>query len=158
MTQYEISVAQLDDAEAILSLQKRAYEQEARLYGDWTIPPLTQTLASLQDEIRDGRVLKYVQSDKLVGSVRAHSEGEKALIGRLIVEPQLQGQGIGSTLLAAIESQHPSASSFDLFTGSKSEGNIHLYKRHGYRIVDEEALSPSVTLVFMSKPNQRTAT
>ena len=35
--------ADLADAAAILELQKRAYQQEAALYDDWTIPPLTQT-------------------------------------------------------------------------------------------------------------------
>lgn len=35
--------ADLADAVAILELQKRAYQQEAALYDDWTIPPLTQT-------------------------------------------------------------------------------------------------------------------
>ena len=31
---------------AILELQKLAYQSEARLYEDWTLPPLTQTLGS----------------------------------------------------------------------------------------------------------------
>ena len=35
---------------AILALQKLAYESEARLYDDWKLPPLTQTLDSLQAE------------------------------------------------------------------------------------------------------------
>ncbi len=54
-----ITIAEIDDAEEILSLQKRAYESGASLYGDWTIPPLTQSLNSLQAEISTGHVLKY---------------------------------------------------------------------------------------------------
>jgi hypothetical protein len=37
--------AVLDDAPAILELQRNAYRSEAVLYNDWSIPPLTQTLA-----------------------------------------------------------------------------------------------------------------
>ena len=152
-----ITLAEIDDAEAILSLQKRAYESEAKLYNDWAIPPLIQSLDSLKDEILTGGVLKYSQGEAIIGSVRASLQNGKCEIGRLIVAPEFQGQGIGSTLLTAIEARFPHAHSFELFTGSKSEGNIRLYRRHGYEITTTKVLSPAVTLVFMSK-SQRVAT
>ena len=40
---------------------------------------------------------------------------------------------------------------FDLFTGRRSEGNIRLHERLGYRRGREQAPSPGVTLVFMEK-------
>jgi len=147
-----ITLAKINDAEEILSLQKRAYESEARLYDDWSIPPLTQSLSSLKDEILAGGVLKYSQGEVIIGSVRASFQDGKCEIGRLIVAPEFQGQGIGSTLLKSIEARFPQAHSFELFTGSKSEGNIRLYQRHGYEIFATKALSPTVTFVFMSKP------
>jgi hypothetical protein len=36
----EISPAAVDDAEAILALQRLAYQSEAAIYDDFTIPPL----------------------------------------------------------------------------------------------------------------------
>ena len=126
-----ISTATIADAVHILALQKRAYESEARLYHDWTIPPLTQTIASLLDEIKSTTVLKAAHGPAIVGSVRAFFKGQTLQIGRLVVEPDLQGQGIGSELLRAIEQAFPQAKRFELFTGSKSEGNIRLYRRHG---------------------------
>ena len=147
-----IASAKIDDAEAILSLQKRAFESEAKLYNDWGIPPLTQSLDSLKAEILAGGVLKYSQDGVIIGSVRALLQGGKCKIGRMMVAPEFQGQGIGSTLLAAIEARFPQAHSFELFTGAKSEGNIRLYRRHGYEIVTTKAYSPTITLVFMSKP------
>jgi RimJ/RimL family protein N-acetyltransferase len=150
-----ITLAQINDAEAILGLQKRAYESEARLYNDWRIPPLTQSLDSLKSDILAGGVLKYSRGGAIIGSVRASLRDGKCEIGRLIVEPAFQGQGIGSALLAAIEAKFPQADRFELFTGSRSEGNIHLYQRHGYAITAIQALSPAVTLVFMAKPQKR---
>jgi hypothetical protein len=47
----EIATAVPTDAAAILDLQKRAYQSEAQLYNDWSLPPLTQSLESLQHEI-----------------------------------------------------------------------------------------------------------
>ena len=146
-----ITLAEIEDAEAILALQKRAYQSEAKLYDDWSIPPLTQSLDSLRAEILAGKVLKYRQDEVIIGSVRASFHDGKCEIGRLIVEPELQGQGIGSALLAAVEAMFPQARGFELFTGSRSEGNIRLYRRHGYEIVATKALTPALELVFMSK-------
>jgi hypothetical protein len=43
----------------------------ARLYDDWSTPPLTQTLESLQEEFAISLVLKAVSGSRLMGSVRA---------------------------------------------------------------------------------------
>lgn len=146
-----IAYPTLDDAEDILALQKLAYESEARLYNDWTLPPLTQTLPSLLDEFATSVLLKAMEGDRLVGSVRARESEGLCQIGRLIVQPQLQGQGIGTMLLRHIESAFPQARVFELFTGSRSEGNLRLYERLGYRRSREKVLSPAVTLVFLEK-------
>jgi ribosomal protein S18 acetylase RimI-like enzyme len=148
---YNISPAFITDAESILSLQKRAYESEARLYNDWSIPPLVQTLSSLVEELNAITVLKAVEGGVIVGSVRAKLDGATCSIGRLIVEPARQGHGIGTALLQAVESSFPNATQFELFTGSRSEGNIRLYRRHGYAVVRTEQLSEQVSLVFMHK-------
>lgn len=42
-----ITAASPADAAAILALQKLAYQSEARLYNDFSIPPLLQTLEEL---------------------------------------------------------------------------------------------------------------
>ena len=147
-----IALATTADAAPLLALQRRAYEAEARLYDDWTIPPLTQSLASLLAEIESMTVLKASVGGALVGSVRARCEGQTCLVGRLFVAPQRQGQRIGGALLAAIEAQFASAAVFELFTGSRSEGNIRLYRRHGYAIAATQRLSDQVSIVVMRKP------
>jgi len=141
-----------EDAADILALQQAAYQSEAELYQDWSIPPLTQSLSELQQEIATITVLKASQGSRLVGSVRAvQQEDNSVAIGRLIVDPALQGQGIGSCLMAEIEAAFPTAPRFELFTGSLSLRNIHLYERLGYTVFARKQLSPQVELVFMEK-------
>jgi hypothetical protein len=50
-----------------------------------------------------------------------------------------------------IEAAFPQARVFELFTGSRSEGNLRLYERLGYTRTREKVVSPTVTLVFMEK-------
>jgi len=149
---YPITRATFDDAAAILALQKRAYESEARLYDDWSIPPLTQSLESLCQELTRSVALKCEREGTIVGSVRGTLNDGVCHIGRLIVEPAFQRRGIASALLAAIELEFPAARSFELFTGSRSADNIRLYERHGYQRTTTRVLSPQVTLVYLIKP------
>ena len=146
--------ADICDADEILALQKLAYESEALLYDDWTIPPLTQTLTDFEAEFGNKVVLKAVDGDTIVGSVRASLDGATCRIGRLIVHPEHQRKGIGSLLMARIERTFPRAERFELFTGTRSANNIRLYKRLGYREYREENLSPQVRIVFMEKRNK----
>ncbi|WP_020396593.1 GNAT family N-acetyltransferase [Thiolinea disciformis] len=152
----QILKANSEDAEAILALQRLAYQSEARLYNDWTLPALTQTLASLQKEFNESVVLKILQHDYLIGSVRAKLIDSICHIGRLIVAPHYQRQGIGSSLLKAIEGECAHCEKYVLFTGSLSIANIRLYQHHGYTITHQQVLSPTVELTFLEKPNQRT--
>ena len=149
-----IEPATIDDAEAILELQKLAYQSEARLYDDRSIPPLTQTLDDLHAEFSRARFLKATLEGVIVGSVRATENEGVCSIGRLIVHPEHQGLGIGTRLMKAIEAMFPEAKKFELFTGSKSEGNIRLYSRLGYSISRTQQLSAKVLLVFMEKPGR----
>ncbi|MGI6656883.1 MAG: GNAT family N-acetyltransferase [Desulfobulbus sp.] len=145
--------AERSDAETILELQKIAYESEARLYNDWSIPPLTQSVASLLEDFESHVILKAVQDGRIVGSVRAKVRNGKYVIGRLFVHPAYQGQGIGSMLLGEIEKSAPaSVSRCELFTGCRSEANLRLYVRHGYTVTRTESLSLAVTLTFLEKP------
>lgn len=146
------TTATITDAEQILALQRRAYASEARLYNDWTIPPLMQTLESMCEDIRSIAVIKAMEDGALVGSVRGRLSEGTCLVGRLIVEPAHQGRGIGGALLKAIEHAFPQAAAFELFTGLQSERNIRLYQRNGYTVVGTRALSEALSVVVLRKP------
>lgn len=140
------------DAEAILTLQKLAYRSEAERYGDFTIPPLTQTLAGVIEDFNSHLFLKVCTGGRLVGSVKGRLDGRTCYVGRLMVHPDLQGKGLGTRLMQGVETFFPAADRFELFTGHRSEGNIRLYQRLGYRIFRTEPVNTALTLVFMEKP------
>lgn len=132
-----LSTGPLDAAHAgeVLTLQLAAYVAEARRYGDLDLPPLTQTVADVRAELaRDDVVgLGAWDEGRLVGSVRLRIEGAVAHLGRLVVAPDRQGEGIGTRLLAECERAVPAGvTEIRLFTGDRSEANLRLYERTGY--------------------------
>lgn len=150
----EILAAESKDAKEILKLQVLAYQSEAKLYNDWSLPALTQTLDSLHQEFEDSVILKAIVNNQIVGSVRAKIDNGVCKIGRLIVDPEFQKQGIGTALLKNIEKIHENINSFELFTGSKSINNIKLYEKNGYLKSHTKELSENVSLLFLVKSNR----
>lgn len=149
--QIEISRATIDDAVEILALQKLAYQSEARIYNDWTIPPLLQTAEEIKGEFNTHVFLKAVSEHIIVGSVRARLMGTTCHIGRLIVCPKWQNRGLGTRLMTVVEVMHRGAARFELFTGSHSGVNLHLYHKMGYKEFRREPLSSHVELAYLEK-------
>jgi ribosomal protein S18 acetylase RimI-like enzyme len=117
------------DLKAILELQYSAYQSEARLVNDFSLPPLTQTLKNITEDFNSGIILKAVEEDNLneiIGSVRGRFSDGTLYIGRLMVNPSHQNQGIGTALLSAVESFYPHMR-YELFTSDKSNKNLSLY-------------------------------
>ena len=151
-----ISPVQPADVGEILTLQRAAYVTEAQLYSDASLPPLIQTYEELAAELGSDLALKATMGHRIVGSVRARREGSVLHIGRLMVAPDLQGRGIGTRLLTAVEREAAGrVDRYMLFTGQLSHANIRLYERHGYIQVRRVQLKSDVVLVHLEKQADR---
>jgi ribosomal protein S18 acetylase RimI-like enzyme len=146
-----IERAALADAEEILSLQKLAYKSEAEIYDDFTIPPLLQTLEEIRKDFENQIVLKATLGGRIRGSVRAFARGETCYIGRLIVHPEFQNQRIGTKLMNKIEEIFEEANRFELFTGHKSEKNLYLYQKLGYKVFKTVKANDRLNIVYLEK-------
>ncbi|MBN1429934.1 MAG: GNAT family N-acetyltransferase [Anaerolineae bacterium] len=146
-----IEIADVKDAQVILDLQKLAYQSEAAITGDYTIPPLTQSLEEMEQDFRKQVVLKATIDGRIVGSVRGYAKGGTCYIGRVIVHPDCQNQGLGKQLMKAIEDHFDQVDRYELFTGEKSERNLYFYQKLGYRIFRSEQFTEHVTLVYLEK-------
>ena len=67
------------------------------------------------------------------------------------VEPSHQGQGIGASLLLAVELAHPAAERFVLTTSTLVPGNVSFYERRGYRVTELTRYSDKIVLAQMAK-------
>jgi predicted N-acetyltransferase YhbS len=146
-----ITKAERKDLGEILELQYLAFQSEAKLLNDFEIPPLKQTLEETEQDYNKGIILKATdETGKIIGSVRTYTENDTAYMGKLIVQPEKQSQGIGTKLIQAIE-QECTAARYEIFTGEKSVRVIRLYEHLGYVRFKEQKISDKLTLVFLEK-------
>ena len=137
MNESDMRIEQVTDEDAgeLLTLRRAAFVTEAQAYGDPNIPPLTQTLAELREDIVAKGIITLGawSGHRLVGSVRVELEGLKATLGRLAVAPDMQGRGIGTQMMFAVLPLLPDAvEEIWVFTGRDSKQNIALYENQGY--------------------------
>lgn len=142
-----------DDAEEALTLQRAAFVQEALIYDSVQMPPLTQSLDELRAELVDNLGCVARERGRMLGAVRAQRDGDLLLIGRIAIAPDVQGKGIGSRLLDAVEARGREAGcrEAELFTGSLSEANLRLYVRAGYRESGRVEEDEGIEQVFLRK-------
>ena len=158
MNQIKIDNASKSDLKEILDLQKEAYVSEAKIYNDFSIPPLTETIEEIEESFKNHVFLKISLEGEILGSVRAFETNGVCQIGRLIVKQTHQNQGFGKRLLNEIESKFPESEKFELFTGEKSTKNLYLYQKCGYKVVRQQKVSQSLTLIFLNKNNKLSTT
>jgi ech hydrogenase subunit C len=165
--------AQKSDAPEILALQITAYQSEAEIYGEGSLPAQQQTLAELESDfdsvpdlakpfgwtgplpipVEPGQVvfLKAVVNGKIIGAVRGYQCGDSAFLRRLIVHPYFWGRGIGRRLVTELEQAVPQAKRFEIFTGRESAKNLSHFRKLGYQDFQTVQFSPQVTWVYMQK-------
>ena len=162
-TEWTIERAVRGDAGELMTLMRACWVQEAIDSDDVRIPALHETFEDVLEGISawdtyvvrvDGRLIGSVRG-RLAGADTGEGEEDRWEIGRLCVAPDLQGRGLGRTLLEHIEAVAPAqARTYSLFTGARSTRNLRMYKKAGYRLRPELATIPEA--VVLTKRRRRT--
>lgn len=151
--QLHIRLGTPDDYPEVLDVQRRAYLlKEAPLYGP-NLPPFEETPDTLTRETAEGkRLLVGVADGRVVASLRMKTlDNGEVYWGRLSVDPDLQGHGIGQKMILAVEGLHPDAPAIVLDCGEKSVENMHIYSKLGYQKTGESFQVPNGPLVLVMK-------
>ncbi len=150
---YQIELAEENDMEDILEVQKKAFMSEAERLQNSDLAPLTQSLENLQQEALKKTVLKCSRNGQVIGSVRAGADEEGIChIGRLVVLPSESNQGIGQQLMTQIEAIFKDCLAYEIFTAADSSRTIHLYGKLGYRITDHVTMDVEMVIMRKTRP------
>lgn len=148
MSDILIQSAIIEDAPEILVLQRCCWVSEAIANDSLEIPPLHEDLEAVEQWVKTADVWTARRGGRLVGAVRAAEEDTAWQIGRIMVAPDLAGNGLGRRLLEHAEAHAPEhITRFELFTGRKSTRNILMYSRAGYTLLPDDASG----IVYLTK-------
>jgi tRNA (guanine37-N1)-methyltransferase len=142
----DLRPAQPADAEELVVLQRACWLSEAVANSTFDIPALTEDADNVRRSFDEWRTWVVRSGGRLVGSVRARTspdDRDQWEISRLMVAPDLQGRGIGRSLLEYAESVAPEGTRrFWLNAGTGSSANLRRYRRAGYRVRPGEGRFP----------------
>jgi tRNA (guanine37-N1)-methyltransferase len=144
------------DAGEILTLQRACWLQEALANDTFEVPALRETLDDVRVWLAEWDTWVVRRAGRLVGAVRARRKPDDPTtwdIGRIMVAPDLQGQGLGRALLEHVQAVAPAdVTSYVLFTGSESARNQKLYKRAGFRLRRDLPAPPGAVVLTKRRP------
>jgi ribosomal protein S18 acetylase RimI-like enzyme len=145
----EIDIAASEWAEAVLRLQLSSYAVEARLIGFLDLPPLQDTVATLQQ--CGERFFGYMKQKQLAGAISYERTEKTVQICRLMVDPDFFRQGIASALIEFVCHKERDASEIIVTTGSANMPALRLYERHGFREIGRMRMPEGVFLTKLVK-------
>jgi GNAT superfamily N-acetyltransferase len=148
-SRFRFALAEPGDAPAVRELTRAAYAKWVPVIGREP-KPMT---ADYQKAIREHRIELLYADDRLAGILETVDEGDTLLVENVAVSPALQGQGLGTRLMLKAEELARSVGCIRLrlYTNSRFEENIQLYRRLGYDVDAEVDIGAGTIRVDMSK-------
>ncbi|WP_027409427.1 GNAT family N-acetyltransferase [Anoxybacteroides tepidamans] len=136
-------------AQAVLELQLASYAVEAKLINFDDLPPLKDTVETIQqsDEIFYG----FFVRETLAGAISYERQHQTVHICRMMVHPDYFRRGIASSLIQFICDLENDATEITVTTGTNNAPAIHLYKRHGFKEVGKIEVASGIYITKFSK-------
>jgi ribosomal protein S18 acetylase RimI-like enzyme len=132
-------------AKQILRVQIPAYQVEAQIVGLDEIPPLKDTVDSLQSCKED--FLGYYDGGILVGVISFRVIKEVLDIHRVVVQPSYFRRGIGRTMIQYLfEKYKKQVKGCKVQTASANTPAINLYQSLGFQKLEQLKISPTLSL------------
>ncbi|KKB33815.1 GNAT family N-acetyltransferase [Bacillus thermotolerans] len=136
------------EAKEVLSVQIPSYHAEAEIIGYADIPPLKDTVETLQQ--CGETFFGYYLDGTLCGVISLKIEAEELDIHRLMVHPGHFRKGIAKRLLSFVE-EIEAVKTVKVSTGSKNIPAIRLYQKSGFQTIKEVTLDDGASLTFFEK-------
>lgn len=142
-----IDISNSKNAEDVLNIQIPSYKVEAEIIGSYEIPPLKDTVYTLQH--CGEAFFGYYENEELCGVISIKVDDDVD-IHRLIVHPNHFRKGIAQLLLNFIETKFQ-IETIKVATGSKNIPAVSFYKKNGFRNIKEVIVNEQLSLTFFEK-------
>lgn len=143
-----IDISVRDNALDVLNIQIPSYTVEAEIIGTNEIPPLRDTVETLQEceEVFFG----YYEDEDLCGAISLKIENNVLDIHRLIVHPIHFRKRIAQKLLNFVTNKYE-VKKIKVATGSKNTPAVSFYIKNGFENIKEVTVNDNLSLTFFEK-------
>ncbi|WP_311596634.1 GNAT family N-acetyltransferase [Priestia endophytica] len=132
----------------VLRIQIPSYLAEAKVIGYYNLPPLKDTIQSLQQ--CEETFFAYYLQEELCGIISFKLERTEIDLHRLIVHPCHFRKGIAQKLLDFVENMYE-VKSIRVMTGSKNTPAINFYIKNDFYKIREVKIDEYLTLSYFRK-------
>jgi ribosomal protein S18 acetylase RimI-like enzyme len=144
-----IDISNRKNAVDVLNIQILSYKIEAEIIGSYEIPPLKDTVYTLQH--CGETFFGYYENEILCGVISIKVDDDDEVdIHRLIVHPNHFRKGIAQLLLNFIETKFE-VETIKVATGSKNTPAVSFYKKNGFQNIKEIIVNEQLSLTFFKK-------
>ena len=147
-----IELATIQDVPELQELQHKAFGPQCIELGWEDAPPMTESLEHAYEEFSQCTTLKVLDDEdgRIIGSIRGNVTDGSLYMGRLMVLPEYQQQGIGKQLFREIQRLLPHNRAW-LCTCKQVQAPYEFYLREGFKPFKCEVVGPGLTWVYMEK-------
>lgn len=125
--------AAVEDAGALLALQKQAFRALLEKYQDYGTNPAMEPLPSLRRKLLERDYYFILLNGREVGLIGVRQGEDSLHISPIGLLPECQGRGIGHAAMALLESLYPENRRWTLGTILQEPGLCRFYEGLGYR-------------------------
>ena len=145
----KIDITNLKLAEEVLNIQIPSYKVEAEIIDFYDIPPLKDTVYTLQQ--CGETFFGYYLNEELCGVISIKVENSIIDIHRLMVHPKHFKKGIAKMLLDFIENDIEGFETIIVSTGSKNTPAVTFYLKNGFSKTEEIIITERLSLTKFKK-------
>ncbi|MFA9555833.1 GNAT family N-acetyltransferase [Evansella sp. AB-rgal1] len=143
-----IDISNRKNAEDLLNVQIPSYKVEAEIIGSYEIPPLKDTVYTLQH--CDETFFGYYENKQLCGAISIKVIDDEVDIHRLIVHPNHFRKGIAQLLLNFIGNKFR-LETIKVSTGSKNAPAVSFYNKNGFQNIKEVMVNKQLSIILFEK-------
>lgn len=144
-----IDITDPEKAKEVLNIQILSYKVEAEIINFYDIPPLKDTVQSLQQS--GETFFGYYLKKELCGVISIKAYDRIIDIHRLMVHPDHFRKGIAKMLLKFIEDNKEKFETIIVSTGSKNAPAVDFYLKMGFSKTGEKTVSEGLSLTSFKK-------
>ncbi|AKG04480.1 GNAT family N-acetyltransferase [Salimicrobium jeotgali] len=143
-----VDITDSEVAEEVLNIQIPSYNNEAELTDFFELPPLKDTVHSLQQ--CEETFFGYYLGEELCGAISVKVVNRVIDIHRLMVHPDHFRKRIATTLLRFIE-EGADFEAMTVSTGSANEPAVNFYLKHGFVKTGESKITKDFSITSFKK-------